>query len=184
MVIASGDAGIYQTVAVIRQKAREGMAQPAAIQTVRSILAGLPPTASQAEKSQALVRWWVANIRYRHDDDMSWTEHGLQWIHIADCPARYRICEPVEIVADVPQILSQRYGDCDDFVVGLGAFHSLAGMRWCPVIVALDASDPREFSHIYLLAQLDGVWRPIDAVNASQPWGWEAPQPFRKQVLC
>lgn len=184
VVIGSGDSGIYQTVRLIKQKVQEALSQPVVIQTVRSILAGLPQNASQVEKSQAMVKWWMANIRYRLDDDMSYTEHGLQWVHINQCPMRYKSCEPVEMISDVPQILAQKYEDCDGFVTGLGAFHSMAGIKWCPVIVALDASIPKEFSHIYLIANLDGSWVPIDAVNANQPWGWEAEGAFRKEVLC
>lgn len=88
------------------------------------------------------------------------------------------------MVSDVPQILAQRHGDCDDFVTGLGAFHSLAGIKWCPVIVSLDPSIPGEFSHIYLIANLDGSWVPIDAVNRGEPWGWQAPNPMRREVVC
>jgi len=186
VVIGGGDLGIYQTVRLIKQKAAEGTQQAIVIQTVRSILGGLPQTEAinQTEMSKALVRWWMAHIKYRHDDDMSWTEDGLKWININACPQRYRQCEAVEMVADVPQILAQGYGDCDDFVTGLGSFHSLAGIRWCPVVVALDPSMPNEFSHIYLIANLDGSFVPIDAVNAREPWGWAAPNPFRKETLC
>ena len=184
VVIGSGDVGIYQTVRLMKQKAREALIQPIVIQTVHSILRGLQQYASDTEKSKTLIRWWMTNIRYVPDDDMSWTEHGLQWINIHQCPRQYRTCEAVEMVSDVPQILVDRKGDCDDFVTGLGAFHSLAGIRWCPVVVALDPSIPQEFSHIYLIANLDGTWIPIDAVNAREPWGWEAEQYFRKETLC
>lgn len=184
VVIGAGDSGIYQTVRLIKQKAREGMSQPVVIETVRKILSGLPSGSSQVEQSKSLVRWWMANIRYRQDDDMSWTEAGLQWININACSRRYKVCEAVEMISDVPQILAQGYGDCDDFVTALGAFHALAGIQWCPVVVALDASMPGEFSHIYLIANLDGSWIPIDAVNSREPWGWQAEGYFRKQVLC
>ena len=184
IVIGSGDTGIYQTVHLIKQKAREALSQPSVIQTVRSILQGIPSGSSQTEMSKALVRWWMANIRYVHDDDMSYTEEGLKWININACPQRYKQCEAVEMVSDVPEILRVRKGDCDDFVTGLGAFHSIAGIQWCPVVVALDPSMRGEFSHIYLIANLDGSWTPIDAVNAQEPWGWQAEHYFRKEVLC
>jgi len=184
LVIGSGDTGIYQTVRLIKQKVQEGTRQPIVIQTVKKILGGMPPETTQVEISKAIVRWWMSNIRYRHDDDMSMTEEGLKWVNINACPQRYKSCEAVEMVADVPQILAQGYGDCDDFVVGLGAFFQLAGIHWCPVVVALDSSMPGEFSHIYLIANLDGSWVPVDAVNAREPWGWESPNPMRREVLC
>lgn len=184
VVIGAGDSGIYQTVRLIRQKVGEALHQPVVLQTVQAILAGLPRDATQADKARAFVQWFIANIRYQTDDDMSWTEHGLQWVHVNACRSRFSQCEPVEMVYDAPQILSQRYGDCDDQVLLMGSFLSLAGIRWCPVIVALDASIPREFSHIYIVANLDGSWIPIDTVNVAQPYGWEAPGAFRREVLC
>ena len=88
------------------------------------------------------------------------------------------------MISDVPQIMAQKHGDCDDFVEGLGAFHTLAGIRWCPVVVALDPEIRGEFSHIYMIANLDGSWIPIDAVNAREPFGWESPTYLRKEILC
>lgn len=183
-VIGSGDSGIYQTVALIKQKAAEGTRQPEVINIVRSVLGGLPPGASQRDKAKALVDWFLANIRYVQDDYLSYTEEGLKHINIQDCPQHYKRCEPVEIVSDAPQILKQRFGDCDDHVLLMGSFLSLAGIRWCPVIVALDATQRDEFSHVYLVANLDGSMVPIDTVNRSQPFGWEASGSFRKQVMC
>lgn len=184
IVIGAGDTGIYQTVRLIKQKVAEGVLQPSVQQTAKSILAGLPAGSSQHEIAQAFVRWFGANITYRTDDDMSFTEQGLQWIHLNQCRGKFNWCEAVEIVYDAPQILSQRYGDCDDQVLLMGTFLNLAGIRWCPVIVALDASMPQEFSHIYLVANLDGSWVPIDTVNTGQPFGWEAQGAYRREVLC
>lgn len=184
VVIGSGDAGIYQTVRLIKQKVAEGVRQPIVIQQFRSILGGLQANASQTVKAKALVEWTVANIRYQHDDDMSWTEHGLQWINISQCPQRFKQCEAVEMVSDAPQILQDRKGDCDDMVLLMGSFLTLAGIRWCPVVVALDPAMRSEFSHIYLVANLDGSFVPIDPVNRNQPFGWQAEGYFRKEVLC
>lgn len=184
IVIGSGDTGIYQTVSLIKQKAREGQTQPVVIQTVRSILGGLQPTATQTAKAEAFARWVVANIRYQHDDDMSMTEEGLKWINIHQCPRQFKQCEAVEMVSDAPQILAQRTGDCDDHVLLMGSFLSLAGIQWCPVVVALDPTMRSEFSHIYLIANLDGSFVPIDTVNAREPFGWEAEGAFRREVLC
>lgn len=184
VVIGAGDTGIYQTVRLMKQKVREALTQPAVVRTVQAILGGLPAGANQVSASKAIVAWWMANIRYQHDDDMSWTEEGLRWINIHQCPRRFKTCEPVEMVSDVPQILADKKGDCDDFVTGLGAFHTLAGIQWCPVVVALDPAIRREFTHIYMIANLDGTWVPIDAVNAREPWGWQAESYFRKEILC
>ena len=184
IVISRGDLGIYETVRLIKDQVQQGIRQPTIRATVQSILAGLPSGSSQNEIAQAFVKWFGANIRYRLDDDVSMTEHGLQPIHIAQCPIHYRHCEAVEIVSTPPQILAQRSEDCDGQVLLMGTFLTLAGIKWCPVIVALDPSIPREFTHIYLIANLDGSFVPIDTVNTSQPFGWEPPNPIRREVLC
>jgi hypothetical protein len=184
VVIGSGDSGIHQTVQLIKQKVREAQTQPVVLQTFRSIVGGLQPTASQTQIAQALTEWVVAHIRYQHDDDMSWTEQGLQWININECPRRFKQCEAVEMVSDAPQILSDRKGDCDDMVLLMGSFLTMAHIQWCPVVVALDPSMRGEFSHIYLVANLDGSFVPIDPVNRNQPFGWSAEGYFRKETLC
>lgn len=184
IVIGPGDGGIYQTVALIKKKAAEGTRQPEVINVARSILAGLPQGATQRDKAQAFVNWFMSNIRYVSDDYLSYTEEGIKHIAIQDCPKHYKQCEPMEIISDAPQILKQRSGDCDDMVLLMGSFLSLAGIQWCPVIVALDSSQPNEFSHVYLVANLDGTSVPIDTVNRSQPFGWEASGAFRRQVMC
>lgn len=184
VVIGSGDSGIYQTVALIKQKVREAQSQPVVIQTVHSILAGLQPTASQTDIAKAFVKWVVANIRYQHDDDISWTEQGLQFININQCPRRFNQCEAVEMVSDAPQILQDRKGDCDDMVLLMGSFLTMAGIQWCPVVVALDSTTRNEFSHIYLIANLDGSFVPIDTVNTREPYGWQAEGYFRRETLC
>ncbi len=184
VVIGSGDTGIYQTVVLIKQKVREAQTQPRVLQTFRSILGGLIASASQTEIAKALTSWVVANIRYQHDDDMSWTDQGLQWINIHACPRRFKVCEAVEMVSDAPQILMDRKGDCDDMVLLMGSFLTLAGIKWCPVVVAIDPTMRSEFSHIYLIANLDGSFIPIDPVNRNQPFGWEAESYFRREVLC
>ena len=184
IVIGSGDTGIYQTVQLIKQKVQEAQTQPQVLQTFRSILGGLVASANQTEIAKALTSWVVANIRYQHDDDMSWTEAGLQWINIHSCPKRFKTCEAVEMVSDAPQILQDRKGDCDDMVLLMGSFLTMAQIQWCPIVVALDPAMKSEFSHIYLIANLDGSFVPIDPVNRNQPFAWQAESYFRKEVLC
>jgi hypothetical protein len=184
VVISGGDSGILETVTLIKRAVREAQAQPLVKQTFRSILGGLAGSANQTQIAKALTEWVVTHIRYQHDDDMSWTEQGLQWININQCPRRFKTCEAVEMVSDAPQILMDRKGDCDDMVLLMGSFLTMAGIQWCPVVVALDPSMRSEFSHIYLIANLDGTYVPIDPVNRNQPFAWQAESYFRREVLC
>jgi hypothetical protein len=52
------------------------------------------------------------------------------------------------------------------------------------VTIAADSSDPSQFSHVYLIANINGTWIPIDAVNHNNPWNWEAPNYYRKEIMC
>ncbi len=180
-VISSGDEGIRQTCALIRKLINQAKGDPVIRQLARTITEG---QIGQTEQSQAIVHWFMGNIRYRPDDGMSWTEQGLQQINIHDCPNSFKQCEGVEMLHSARQILSQRYGDCDDFCIFLGALHEIVGISTKLVVVALDRNDPTQFSHVYLIANLDGTWVPVDAVNKTQPWGWEAPNAYRKEIMC
>lgn len=180
-VISSGDEGIRQTCQLIRKLIDQGKSDPIVRSLARTITEGQK---TQIEQSQAIVGWFMSNIHYKPDDGMSWTEQGLQQVNIHECPSKFAQCEGVEMLHTARQILTQRFGDCDDFCILLGALHELVGISTKLVVVALDRNDPTQYSHVYLIANLDGSWIPVDAVNKTKPWGWEAPHAFRKEIMC
>lgn len=180
-VIAEGDQGIRQTCHRIRQLINQGKMDVRIRELAAQITRG---ARTVTDRSQALVSWFMKNIGYRPDDHISYTERGLQPIDIHQCPRVFKRCEPVEILNTVHQVLHQRTGDCDDHVTLDGALHESIGIPVRLVTIAADPTMPREFSHIYMIANLDGSWVPIDTVNRAQPFGWEHPSPYRKEVMC
>jgi hypothetical protein len=182
--IHEGDYGIRQTCARIRQQINLGRNDPSVIQATHLAIGRNGNKRSQVEISKSIVAWFLSHVRYEHDDHMSMTEQGIKQISPAACPQHFQKCEPVEEIYTPPQVLAQGFGDCDDFCSTLGAMHEIAGMRTKLVTIAADPTSPREFSHIYLLVNADGRWVPVDAVNRSQPWGWELPHPYRKEIMC
>lgn len=179
--INDGDSGIRQTVMDMRKQMNLAKHDLKISKLVRRLVEGL---SSDTEKSQAMTDWFHQNIQYVNDDDMSWTEQGAQFINILDCPSRFNQCEPMEILNQPERLLFfSGKGDCDDFVMALGVMHELAGIPIRIVTIAADASVPREFTHVYFQAQLDGSWVPIDPVNRANPWGWEYEKPFRREVM-
>lgn len=182
-VILPGDAGIRQTCQFIRQQIELGKRDPTVQATFKSILANANAQ-SQEDVSKALTQWVVRNIQYTHDDDMSMTEDGLKWINTAQCRAAFKKCDSVEMIITPPEIIQSKRGDCDDMCSLLGAFHELAGMPVKMVTVAADPADTTQFSHVYLIVNINGTWIPIDAVNKQNPWNWELSNPYRREIMC
>ena len=181
--ISPGDTGIRQTCAFIRDQINKGKIDAAVQAQFQQIVMESKPK-DKIELSKALTAWVVQNIRYVHDDDMSMTEQGLKWINIQQCPMVYKTCEAVEMIVTPHEILRSRKGDCDDLVMILGAFHELGGMPVRMVVIAADSNNPSEYSHVYLIANLNGSWVPIDPVNRNNPWNWEAQNYYRKEIMC
>lgn len=107
--IAAGDKGIYQTCFLMRKEISRGRDLP----LIQTLATGLTKNmASKTDKSKALTGWVASRIQYREDLDMSWTERGLQWIPLQQCPSKFKKCEEVEMLYSVSQVLKQGYGDC------------------------------------------------------------------------
>lgn len=181
--IAAGDPGIRQTCSFIREQINLGKQDPAVKAQAKQI-AVESHAKNLTELSQALTSWVVQNIHYTPDDDMSLTEKGLKWINIHQCPMVYKQCEAVEMIVTPHQILQTRKGDCDDLCMILGSFHEIFSMPVRMVVIAADSADPTQYSHVYLIANINGTWIPIDAVNRNNPWNWEATNAYRKEVMC
>ena len=181
--IAPGDLGIQQTCRFIREQITLGKADPL-VKAQAQQIAVESHAKDKVELSKAFTVWVVQNIRYTPDDDLSYTEQGYKWINIKQCPTVYKKCEAVEMIITPREILSRRQGDCDDLCMILGAFHEIYDMPVRMVVIAADSTDPSQYSHVYLIANVNGTWIPIDAVNRNNPWNWEASGYYRKDVMC
>lgn len=76
-----------------------------------------------------------------------------------------------ERVAGAPETLANRVGDCDDKVVLLGSLLGASGHRSRFVVIG---TDPQNFAHVYLEAQTQRGWLPLDPTPEQSQAGWEA----------
>jgi len=155
--IAPGDAGIVQTVRVIRKLVDDGVKDPhvnaLAIQIARSV-----PRFDRMALAQALYEWVLENI----------------WF--VDDPVAKETVRPAAVVLRVGG------GDCDDINgVLLPSLLGTVGIPTRLVTVASDPRDPTQFSHIYAEADIDGAWVPIDAARPGAQFGLEPSNWARKR---
>ncbi len=73
----------------------------------------------------------------------------------------------------------EKYGDCDDGTIVIGALTMALGMGVKIRTIMADPSRPTEFSHVYPLVgfrDAKGVhWFPADFTQQDQDFGWEPP---------
>lgn len=71
-------------------------------------------------------------------------------------------------------------GDCDDYTVWAAALLMAGGVQVCFCTVAADGAVPNEYSHVYLVAYVDGQRVPLDFSHGDYP-GWEVANKFDKR---
>lgn len=82
------------------------------------------------------------------------------------------------------KILAQGHGsgDCDDMVLTEAGLLQSLGINTRSVIIKADKRDPRQWSHIYLEADVGG-WMPLDPIMKDKPPGWAPPKYYAKKVI-
>jgi hypothetical protein len=153
--IPSGYAGTRQTSAHVARLIREGASDFYVRQKAIDILLarGVAPKDYVGE-IDALFRWVQRNVRYTKDPFQ------------------------VELLHAARRMLELRAGDCDDMTILLGSLVKSIGH---PVRLVLTGPNARRrdlYSHIYLEAQHQGDWIPLDA---TMPFamGWSPRAPVR-----
>lgn len=153
--IPSGLAGTRQTAAHVARLIREGASDFYVRQKAIDILLarGVAPKDYVGE-IDALFRWVQRNVRYTKDPFQ------------------------VELLHAARRMLELRAGDCDDMTILLGSLVKSIGH---PVRLVLTGPNARRrdlYSHIYLEAQHQGDWIPLDA---TMPFamGWSPRAPVR-----
>ena len=156
--IPSGLAGTRQTAAHVARLIREGASDFYVRQKAIDILLarGVAPKDYIGE-IDALFRWVQRHVRYTKDPFQ------------------------VELLHTARRMLELRAGDCDDMTILLGSLVKAVGHPVRIVLTGPDARRPDVYSHIYLEAQHQGAWIPLDA---TMPFGmgWSPRTPVR-QVL-
>jgi hypothetical protein len=153
--IPTGLAGTRVTAAHVGRLIREGSADFYVRQkAIDILLAGRVAPKDYLGEINALFRWVQRHVRYTKDP-----------FH-------------VEVLHTARRMLELRAGDCDDMTILLGALVKSVGHPVRIVLTGPDARRPDLFSHIYLEAQCQGDWIPLDA---TMPFamGWSPRAPVR-----
>jgi transglutaminase-like putative cysteine protease len=160
-----GDAGVEQTIDLIRHLIDDAVKDPVVNRTAIDALKAVnAPSFDRDAKLRALYAF-------------------AQWpnfLYVEDPVGPFG---PKETVRPVRDLLQLRAGDCDDFTVLLASLAGTIGIPTRAVTIAGDRSAPSEFSHIYPEAEVaPGRWVPLDAARPGAAYGVGAPAYFRKRI--
>lgn len=158
--LLSGEAGTKQTVALMRKLIDHAVGDQSFVRFAKELVRGVLAYNDVGEAS-AVYEWVKRNIRYTKD--------------------------PVtkETLYPPAELLKIRSGDCDDIAMLLGALMIALGYPARLVTISANASDPNEFSHVYLEAEVppgSGQWIAMDAARPGAQFGVEPPVYYRKRV--
>lgn len=157
--LASGDAGIEQTIGLIRRLVDQGVKTPIVNETaIMALREGNAAQFDQIAETRAVYEWVQRNIRY-----------------VAD-PVSKETVRPADVILGVGA------GDCDDINGVL--IPSLLGTIGIPtrlVTVAVDPAMPDQFTHVYAQALADGRWIAMDSARVGAAFGLEPQTVYRRQ---
>lgn len=161
--LLSGDAGVAQTIALMRQLIDEGVKNPEINRYAISILqqSGTPQHEPWGE-AQTIYEYVKANFRFVNDPVGS---DG-----------------PKETLRPAVEILRLGAGDCDDFTVLLCSLLGTIGFRTHIVTVASDPRDPSQFTHVYPEVEIDDEWIPVDAARPGAAFGLAPRRVYRSKT--
>jgi hypothetical protein len=139
--LASGDAGVAQTIRAMRRLIDLGKKNPRVHETAARIIrsAGVPAFDWMGEVT-AVYNWVLANIRFTRD------VYGKETLHSAD------------------EILRLQIGDCDDFTILLCSLLGTIGHK-TRILTISKPEDERNFSHVFPQVFVNGQWVTIDAAR-------------------
>ncbi len=153
--LASGDAGIGQTLQEMEAGVRAALRDPLVVQTARRIVTRVPERDTRAE-AEAIFRWLQAHLRYTRDP----TEYEL-------------LVPPARLLREI-QANGVATEDCDSAAMALAALLQAVGIR--TRFRVLGGQPPRgadsRFSHVYVEALVDGAWLALDPTIRGRPPGF------------
>lgn len=157
--LLSGDAGVAQTIAQMRQLVDEALRDPSIIRLATDIVRSVPAFDDYAE-TNALYEWVRRNIRFTKDP-----------------VNKEKLYPPAEL-------LKIRAGDCDDISMLLATLVMAVGYPARLMTVAASPSSPEQFSHVYMEAEIpagSGQWIPMDPARADSQFGVAPPMTYRSR---
>ncbi len=163
MPLLSGDAGVAQTVALMRRLIDRATKDPRVNRLAIEILknSGAPQHDPLAE-AQAVYAWVHSNIRFVNDP--------------VDTAG-----DPKETLRPADAILEIGAGDCDDFTILMSSLLQNIGLATRIVTVASDPRDPSQFTHVYPEVDIDGQWVPVDAARPGAAFGLAPSRIYRRK---
>jgi len=169
--LAHGDAGVEQTICVLKCLIDDGVKDPAinlkAIQILRD--AGVSNFGMRG-----------AGVMDRLRAFYDWISQPANFLYVPDPIGPFG---PKETVRPARTLFDVRGGDCDDYSALLAALLGTVGIRTRLVTIAADRSSPNDFSHIYPEAEAaPGRWIPLDAARPGAQFGIAPPFYFRKRI--
>lgn len=148
--VADGDRGTAQTIPYAKQLIREGMVDPGIRNLAVAYCSGVQPNDELGEM-KAVFDGVLRDFRFIKD------------------PVGTQLLQPAA------GVLETRAGNCA--TLNLVLFPSLLGSIGYPtraVTIKSDPDRPKEFSHVYIEAQLsDGEWVPLDVARSNPEFGRE-----------
>jgi Transglutaminase-like superfamily len=147
--LLSGDAGVAQTVALMRELVDEALRDPSIIRLATDIVRSAPAFDDYAE-ANALYEWVRRNVRFTKDP-----------------VNKEKLYPPAEL-------LKIRAGDCDDISMLLATLLMAVGYPARLMTIAAPGS-PDQFSHVYVEAEIGGQWIPLDPARADSEFAVPPP---------
>src|SRR5690348_15462021 len=158
LTIPGGDPGVETTVRYIGRFVQQAVRTPEINRLAIQILqeSGVPEHNPKAE-AKAIFNWVRKHIRF--------------------------VSESEETLRPVQEILRVQAGDCDDINgILLPSLLLSVGIPVRLVTVAVEPESPKDFSHIYAEAYLDGQWIASDAAPPGARFGRAPENYFRKRI--
>lgn len=156
--LLSGDAGVEQTIALMRKLVDDALRDPSIVRLATDIVRSTPAFDDFAE-ANALYEWVRRNIRFTKDP-----------------VNKEKLYPPAEL-------LKIRAGDCDDISMLLSTLLMAVGYPARLMTVATPSS-PDQFSHVYVEAEIpagSGHWLAVDPARADSQFGVAPPMAARSR---
>jgi hypothetical protein len=161
--LLSGDAGVAQTIGVMRQIVDDAVKDPVVNAVAIDLVRGVTDSFSRDQKAQAI-----------------YNAVAMRWLYVEDPVGPFG---PKETVRPVRLLLQTFAGDCDDASILIASLMGTIGIPCRVVTIAADASSPREFSHIYPEAEIaPGRYVAMDIARPGSAYGVPPARYFRKRV--
>lgn len=139
--LASGDAGVAQTIRAMRRLIEQGKKDPKVHEAAALIIrSSSVPAYDWSGEIRAIYNWVLHNIRFTRD------VQGKETLHAA------------------PEILRLGIGDCDDFTILICSLLGTIGHR-TRILTISKPEDERNFSHVFPQVFVNGQWLTLDAAR-------------------